>query len=404
MASGAGYIYLGASSDTSRTSYAIALPYPDLDKAAFETSRMVDSARNANGEVVGRQVGRSVHKQNLAWSKMDKEKWWEMNRWFDDGHFTFYCHYFNHNFGRWETRLFYLGDVKTNPYLVDPVSGEPAYYILPEFGDLPLFAVTSERVGAFYDRISGVLSPSMCSKVSMCLNAIFETAIYNDLCDKNPAKFKKLKSKKRVKRKPVYSDAEILTAERWFLNKMPEVVLLLETGARRGEMAGWRSGDFDLRLRAYDISRQLQRQKGGVIVERAPKNDSFRTNPLSNVAIQAYKRCLEMYGPGPYLVHEHGAALNPEKWSARLKREMERFNRAYPSIPPLTSHQLRHTYGTWLRRHGVDIHSIAKILGHKSIDVTGNTYVHNELATLRRAIRFNAKQPLIIPIREEQTA
>ena len=99
-----------------------------------------------------------------------------------------------------------------------------------------------------------------------------------------------------------------------------------------------------------------------------------------------------------------GAALNPEKWSARLKREMERFNRAYPSIPPLTSHQLRHTYGTWLRRHGVDIHSIAKILGHKSIDVTGNTYVHNELATLRRAIRFNAKQPLIIPIREEQTA
>ena len=43
-------------------------------------------------------------------------------------------------------------------------------------------------------------------------------------------------------------------------------------------------------------------------------------------------------------------------------------------------------------------------LGHKSIDVTGNTYVHNELATLRRAIRFNAKQPLIIPIREEQTA
>lgn len=117
---------------------------------------------------------------------------------------------------------------------------DPVYkYILPEFGDLPLFAVTSERVGAFYDRISGVLSPSMCSKVSMCLNAIFETAIYNDLCDKNPAKFKKLKSKKRVKRKPVYSDAEILTAERWFLNKMPEVVLLLETGARRGEMAGW---------------------------------------------------------------------------------------------------------------------------------------------------------------------
>ena len=128
MASGAGYIYLGASSDTSRTSYAIALPYPDLDKAAFETSRMVDSARNANGEVVGRQVGRSVHKQSLAWSVMPVEKWWEMNRWFEQGHFTFYCHYFNHNVGRWETRLFYLGDVKTNPFVVSTETGEPRFY------------------------------------------------------------------------------------------------------------------------------------------------------------------------------------------------------------------------------------------------------------------------------------
>ena len=59
---------------------------------------------------------------------MPAEKWWEMNRWFDDGHFTFYCHYFNHNFGRWETRLFYLGDVKTNPFVVSKETGEPRFY------------------------------------------------------------------------------------------------------------------------------------------------------------------------------------------------------------------------------------------------------------------------------------
>ena len=33
----------------------------------------------------------------------------------------------------WGGRLFYLGDVKTNPYLVDPVSGEPAYYLNASF-------------------------------------------------------------------------------------------------------------------------------------------------------------------------------------------------------------------------------------------------------------------------------
>lgn len=122
------YLYLGASPATSRTDYAVTVPCPSAGKAAFETSRMVDSARNASGELVGRMVGRSLHKQNLAWERIACEKWWEMNRWFEQGHFTFYCHLFNHNLGRWETRLFYLGDVKTNPFLVDPGTGEPRFY------------------------------------------------------------------------------------------------------------------------------------------------------------------------------------------------------------------------------------------------------------------------------------
>ena len=81
-------------------------------KAPFTTSRMVDSARNAQGTMVGRMVGRSVDKQELGWQTISPQLWWEMNRWFEDGHFTFYCHYFSHNLGRWETRMFYLSDVK----------------------------------------------------------------------------------------------------------------------------------------------------------------------------------------------------------------------------------------------------------------------------------------------------
>lgn len=45
-------------------------------------------------------------------------------------------------------------------------------------------------------------------------------------------------------------------------------------------------------------------------------------------------------------------------------------------------------YGTYLRRHGADIYTIAKVLGHRSIDVTSNTYVHSELSALRKAMKF----------------
>ena len=65
---------------------------------------------------------------------------------------------------------------------------------------------------------------------------------------------------------------------------------------------------------------------------------------------------------------------------------MHRLNEAHPEVPILTAHELRHTYGTYLRRHGADIYTIQKLLGHKDINVTAEIYVHNELDTLREAV------------------
>lgn len=91
---------------------------------------------------------------------------------------------------------------------------------------------------------------------------------------------------------------------------------------------------------------------------------------------------------------EHNA-LRPDSWSRKLKAEMARFAQAHPGIHELTAHELRHTYGTYLRRHGADIYSISKILGHRDINVTARIYVHNELSELRKAVRWcNRRDPI----------
>lgn len=127
------FLYLGETPDTSRTCYAVKVPYPNRDNAAFETRRMVDAGRNLNGELVGRMVGRSLQKQSLAWARMPCHTWWEMHRWFEAGHFTFYCHFFNHSVGAWQTRLFYMGDVAATPARVNTATGTPAYYTNASF-------------------------------------------------------------------------------------------------------------------------------------------------------------------------------------------------------------------------------------------------------------------------------
>ncbi|MEG0396880.1 MAG: hypothetical protein RR612_09145 [Oscillospiraceae bacterium] len=121
-----GFIYLGTTPGTSRTDYTVAVPYPSADGGAFETSRMVSAGRNALGEMVGEVVGRSIDKQNMAWNgSISPQKWWEINRFIEAGHFTFYCHYFNFNLGYWQTKQFYASDFKVTPYMVDKATGIP---------------------------------------------------------------------------------------------------------------------------------------------------------------------------------------------------------------------------------------------------------------------------------------
>lgn len=101
------------------------IPYPSLGKGAFQTTRMVDAGRNANGEVVGQMVGRSNDKQNMGWAAISCEKWWEINNWFETNGMFFYCRYFNHNTGAWVTRKFYAGDIQVEPRNLDPTTQIP---------------------------------------------------------------------------------------------------------------------------------------------------------------------------------------------------------------------------------------------------------------------------------------
>lgn len=264
-------------------------------------------------------------------------------------------------------------------------------HILPYLGDRVMMDLTPADIKAFYAEVCH-LSQSVCDKIRLCLLGILETAIDNGLCQSNPARRIKIRSTAAHRVKEVYSEVQIERVKRWFIQRMPEVVLALETGARRGEMCGWLKSDFRPQKGWYQIARAVR--KGACGPELGPpKAQSARTNPLSPHARQAYDLLCERYPDSPYLLPgADGGPMRPDTWSRRLKAEMERMAAAHPELPQLTAHELRHTYGTSLRRHGADIYSIAKILGHRDIEVTARIYVHSEMAELRRATRYTRRQ------------
>lgn len=225
----------------------------------------------------------------------------------------------------------------------------------------------------------------MLDKMQMCLKSIFDAAIDNDLCYKNPAKRVSPTSAREKNIKKVYTDDQIDFVEQYAKGTMPEVILLIETGVRRGELIGMEWDDIDLEAETNSVNRSVADKKGGGVKINPPKHKSYRTNPLTDRALDVLKslpRTSRYVFPS-----KSGGPQSPNSWSRKLDRFMRKLARDNPAIPMLTAHELRHTCGTRMRRNGTDIYSIQKFMGHKDVNVTAEIYVHNEIEPLRKAIK-----------------
>lgn len=93
------------------------------------TATIVDSARNANGVVVGQKVGRDQQKLNsLQWGYMDAELWAQLLQEFDTSFFVTVT-YPDMVHNKWTTRKMYPGDRTATPYFLDEETGLPRGYI-----------------------------------------------------------------------------------------------------------------------------------------------------------------------------------------------------------------------------------------------------------------------------------
>lgn len=56
------------------------------------------------------------------------------------------------------------------------------------------------------------------------------------------------------------------------------------------------------------------------------------------------------------------------------------------NIRPITQHQFRHSYATYLISNGIPINTVSKLLGHSSVDTTARVYVHQDLTQEKRVL------------------
>jgi integrase len=169
--------------------------------------------------------------------------------------------------------------------------------------------------------------------------------------------------------------------------------VLLALGLRRGEACGLRWCDVDLVAGCLRVAQQYQRI-GGKLVASPPKSKrGARPIALSSqlVALLRLHRARqddERRERGPEW-HEHGLVfpsnrgtpMEPNNLSRLLSNALEE-----AGLPHLGIHALRHSAATFLLAEGMDIRTVADVLGHASPAFTLATYVHSSVERQRAGI------------------
>lgn len=168
---------------------------------------------------------------------------------------------------------------------------------------------------------------------------------------------------------------------------------LIFTGIRRGECCGLQWQDLNEAERTLTICRNVARDPNaeGKQAVTAPKSGKARVVPVVN---EVYDLLLEwkseqsaQYGkalfPTAYIFgraadpHEPLYVTSPTRW---LSRFVTRNN-----LPPVSPHDLRHTFATLSLRSGAKLETISKTLGHSDIKVTVKNYASVMMETQREA-------------------
>lgn len=163
--------------------------------------------------------------------------------------------------------------------------------------------------------------------------------------------------------------------------------LALLCGLRRGELAGLRWADVDLRDQTISISNQRLRISGQGVIDAPPKSEAgFREIPIPEYLVALLRlerrRQLASGAPSSYVVCcLDGRPIDPGRLDRQLAADVQAVG-----LRPVGLHSLRHSMATMAISTGVPLRVLQDLLGHASVTTTAQIYSHVSNEAKRAAV------------------
>lgn len=158
------------------------------------------------------------------------------------------------------------------------------------------------------------------------------------------------------------------------------VLISLLTGLRIGELCALKWEDIDVNERIISIKRTMQRvqvegkeTKTEIIITTPKTNASIRQIPIPRI-LNDYIHSFKSENNQFVLTNQKGNYIEPRVMQYRFEKYIKS-----AGISKANFHALRHTFATRCIEAGVDVKVLSEILGHSSVNITLDRYVHNSI-------------------------
>lgn len=240
------------------------------------------------------------------------------------------------------------------------------------------------------------LSATSTNMMLSILNLAFEYACDMEYIEENPC-VRVRRTKAETKKIEAFTVEEQRAIESEIVRsddrRLHGILLCLYTGLRIGELLGLTWNDVDLNRGVIKITKTVYREKDEhgtwqLCIDTPKTKASDRVIPLPEYITDMLRQGLET-SKTPYVIeNKKGERMSIRSYQYMFEKLTER-----AGVRKLNFHALRHTFATRAIECGMDIKTVADIMGHQNATITLNRYAH---CMLDHKIEMMQKLPRIL--------